>query len=74
MQAHEGNICEGFIVVCVVLIIFAFIVSCPVCLVFYCILCYCVSCLVLYVYGCFGEINYDDDTIFIDNRFIGMDF
>ena len=36
----------------VVLFIFAFIVSCPVCLVFYCILRYCVSCLVYVCYMC----------------------
>ena len=50
------------LLLCVVLSIFAFIVSCPVCLVFYCILCFLSSVCMLYVYGCFGEINYDDDS------------
>ena len=48
-KQYEEN---GSYVVCVVLFIFAFIVSCPVCLVFYCILCYCVSCLVYVCYMC----------------------
>ena len=67
MQAYEGNICEGFIVVCVVLFIFAFIVSCtPVLSVLSfiasCITVFLSSVCMLYVYGCFGEINYNDDN------------
>ena len=51
---------------CVVLFIFAFIVSCPVrlsCLLLHpVLLCFLSIVCMLYVYGCFGEINYDDNS------------
>jgi len=48
--------------VCVVLFIFVFIVSCLSCLSLHPVLLFFLSSVcMLYVYGCFGKIYYDDD-------------